>query len=286
MGHTKLHGLGDTAEHSSATIAQLNALISDATLSATVFKSASLTTTASGTYYTHGYYDAATTDANLTQASATQTHGTANQPYAAHAFIVAGAAGSASGGTGAVEIEVSGTSINDSGTRTGSDTEIIVADITAMSTNAYYETTKKWLGQVTFTLQNAAGSTQTTFSADFNYGFCKYEDYGNVDFTVTDFEVVGVAGASDTSFNIELLHHHDTGWTYAATGFTPGGTVIANMNTDHGTEEDLTNGDSFAYKRANLSTSVTGTFNVSNRHRTGGSHCQIFDRCEQCGKHQ
>lgn len=259
MGHTKLHALGAAAEHTAATLAELNALISDANIEVTVFKSASLQTQTSGTYYTHGYYAAPSADANLTQASATQTYGTGNQPYGAHAFVVAAAAGTASGGTGAVEIEVSGTSITDAGVRTAADTEIVVADITTMTTNGYYETTKKWLGTITYTLKNASGSTQTTFAADFNYGFAKYEDYGNKDFTVTDIEVVGKAGANDTGFNIELLHHNDQNWTYHATAFAPGGTVIVSMNTDYSTEQDLTNGQNFAYKRAGLSTAVTGS---------------------------
>lgn len=212
-----------------------------------------------GTYYVAGYYNAPTTDANLSQLSSTVTLGSANISYAAHAFLVAGGIGSASGGVGAVEIEVSGTSITDAGVRTGSDTEIIVADITTLATDQYLETSKKWLGQVTYTLQNASGSTQTTFSADFNYGFAKYEDFGNRDFTVTDFENVGLAGANDTGFNIRLLLHDENGWTYAATGFVPGGTVMLNMNTIHSTEQNLANGIEFAFKRAGLSQAVVGS---------------------------
>lgn len=213
---------------------------------------------AAGTYYIAGYYNAPAADANLSQASQTVVLGTANIAYAAHAFLVAGGAGSASGGSGNVEVEVSGTSITDAGVRTTSDTEIIVANIASASLNQYFETDKKWLGQITFTLQNATGATQTTFSFDFNYGYCKYEDFGNRDFTVTDFEAVGLGGANDSSFNIRLFHHTSTGWTYAATGFVPGGTVLFDMSTIHLTEDQIGNGIPFAFKRAGLSQSING----------------------------
>jgi hypothetical protein len=212
-----------------------------------------------GTFYVAGYYEAVTTDANLNETVPTSvTLGTANVSYAAHAFLVAGGAGSAAGGAGAVEIEVSGTSINDAGTRTAGDTEVIVADITALALNQFVETDKKWLGQITYTLQNASGSTQTTFSVDFNYGFNKYEDFGNRDFTLNDFECVGLGGATDTSFNIRLLKQDADNWTYAAAGFVPGGTVLLNMNTIHGTEQNIASGIPFAFKRANLSEVING----------------------------
>jgi len=211
----------------------------------------------SGTNYIGGFYDVSTTDANLTQASTTVTHGDANVSYAAHAILVASGAGAASGGSGAVTIVVSGTSITDAGVRTAADSETIVSDITAMSTDEYFETDKKWLGTITYTL--TVGATgHTAYSADFNYGYAKYEDFGNRNFTVTDFEVVGVAGVNDTGFDVQLQHHKATGWTYAASGFDPGTGALVDMNTDHSTEQNLSNGEPFAYKRTSLSTAVNG----------------------------
>lgn len=211
-----------------------------------------------GRFYAAGYYNAPATDANLTQLVPTQTLGSANLSYAAHAFLVASGAGAAAGGAGPVEIEVSGTSITDAGVRTAADTEVIVADITALSANQFVETNKKWIGQVTYTLQNATGSTQTTFSVDFNYGFNKYEDFGNRDFTLTDFECVGLGGAADTGFNIRLLKQDADNWTYAAAGFVPGGTELLNMNTIHSTEQNVGSGIPFAFKRSGLSEVVNG----------------------------
>lgn len=209
-------------------------------------------------HYVAGFYNAPSADANLDEGGPTVVLGTGNISYAAHAFIVASGAGAAAGGAGAVEIEVSGTSITDAGVRTDPDTEIVVADITALSANQFAETSKKWLGQVTFTLQNASGSTQTTFSVDVNYGFNKYEDFGNRDFTLTDFEAVGEGGANDSGFNIRLLKQDTDNWTYSAAAFVPGGTVILNMNTIHGTEQNIGNGVPFAFKRAGLSTVING----------------------------
>jgi hypothetical protein len=206
-----------------------------------------------GQFYVAGYYDAPSTDANLTQASSSVNLGTANGSYAAHVFIVAGGAGAVDAGS--CLIRVTGTSITDAGVRTPADTEDIVADITAMALNQYFETSKKFLGQVTIAL---IPSGATTYNADFNYGWCKYDDWGNRNFQITDFEVVGLAGANDSGFDIELLKHDDQGWTYASTGFVPGGNAICDMNTDHGTEQNLVNGDPFAYKRDNLTALITG----------------------------
>ena len=212
----------------------------------------------SGTFYAAGFYRAPVADANLNQGGPTVTLGTANVAYAAHAFLVAGGAGTASGGAGVVQIRASGTSITDTGVRTAGDSQVIVADITTMALNQYSETSKKWIGQVVFTLENAAGGTQTTFAADFNYGYCKYEDFGNRNFTITDFECVGRAGANDTGFNILLLYHNPAGWTYSAAAFLPRPTVIRNMNTVYVTEKNLANDQQFAFKFDNLSTVVDG----------------------------
>ncbi len=215
-----------------------------------------------GPFYLSGYYIAPAADANLTQASATVVLGTANISYAAHALCVASGAGSASGGSGTAEVEVSGTSITDDGTRTTSDTEIIVADVTASSTDQYTETAKKWIGQVTYTLQ--ATVDHTTFAFDFNYGFAKYEDFSNNDFTLDTVECVGFSKAADSGFAIQVYHHSTSDWTYSAAAFSPGGTVLTSLNTLHSTEDQIANdaagGDGpFAMKRVGLATVVTGS---------------------------
>ncbi len=210
-----------------------------------------------GTYFAAGYYEAPAGEAVLNQGALTQTLGAANVPYAAHVFFVAKQAGAASGGsTGVADVTVSGTSVSDAGVRQTSDTEVLVADNTAAATNQYFETTKKWLGQVTLTI--ATTGDRTTFDLSGNYGFTKYEDFGNNDFTVNDFEVVGLAAANDSSFDLELLYHSAAGWTYSAAAFVPGGTVLAKMSTTHSTESDIDNNVPFAFKIERLSQVVHG----------------------------
>lgn len=209
----------------------------------------------SGTFYSGGYYNWSSTDANLTQASLSVTHSAANSPSACHIGIVAGGAGVVD--TGVVALAVNGTAIDDNGVRTASTVSVLSADITNLSTDQYIETPEKFIGQVTIILVVVSGSP-VNFNLDINYGCSKYEDFSNQAFTVTTLECVGRAGASDTGFNLRLFHHSAANWTYAASGFVPGGTVLANMNTDYSTEQDLANGESFAYKRIDLNTDISG----------------------------
>jgi len=220
-------------------------------VSATAYKSYAIGDPGtSDDHYLAGFYEAPAADVTLTiGGSVTQTLGTVGNMKAAHAFCVA----SAAGGTDLV-LTVSGTSITDAGVATGADSEVIVADTDTATTDAYYETSKKWLGQVTYTLTGAAGAFT------FNYGWAKYEDFGNRDFTVTDLEAVLVANASIADFDLRLLLHSSAGWTYSAAAFSPGGTVIASSLTDQGAGFDNSSADeNFAYKRAGLAQSVSGS---------------------------
>jgi hypothetical protein len=228
----------------------------------TLTKSATVTTQGLGAnpdVFAFGYYEWATGRALLTQAAATQTFGTANISYASHAFAVTGGAGSVAGG-GVVGLRVNGTSINDQGTRTVTDTETIIADITAVAVDEYYESPKKWLGQITFELFVVSGSP-TSYSLSFNYGLAKYDDWFNNDFTITDIECVGFAGANDANFDIKLMHHQTSGWTYAIAGFTPitAANTIASLTDDHSTDDQLLSSQHVAWKRDNLSTAINGS---------------------------
>ncbi len=197
-----------------------------------------------------GFYEGPTVDVTLTMGGTeTETLGTAGLAVGAHAFCVA----SGAGGTDLV-LTVTGVSITDSGVRNDADTEVLVADTDAATTDQYFETTKRWLGQITYTLTGSSGAFT------FNYGFAEYEDFGNHDFTVTDFEMTGKAGGAVTDLDITLIHHKSDGWTYAATGFIPGSGNICDMAVDYGTNDDLSTGEPyFAYKRKGLSTLVTGS---------------------------
>jgi hypothetical protein len=207
----------------------------------------------SGTFYTGGFYAAPAADANLTNASTTVSYGTANSPTGVHMFLVAGGAGTTNAGT--VSIVVSGTTITDAGVR-AAGTETIVANITTMAANKYYETTKRWLGTVTYTLTPAGGAT--VFAADFNYGKCVYDSIDSRHFNIKQVEMFGRAGANDTNFDIQILHHKATGWTYSAAAFVPGTSPLASLIGDYATDNDLVSNERFTYDRS-LNQPIDGT---------------------------
>lgn len=218
---------------------------------ATVFKSYSLGDIGNaGTHFFSGYYEAPAAHEVLTiGGQVTRLVGSAAlEAKGAHVFVVA----SGAGGTDLV-LTCSGVSINDLGVKNDADSEIIVADADAAITDQYFETSKKWLGQPTLTLTGAAGAFT------FNYGFTKYEDFGNRNFTLRDFEITGNGGAAETGLEVQLLHHKADNWTYSAAAFDPVvGKSVVSLGTDYGTNNNLTNGEDFAYKRATLSTFVRG----------------------------
>jgi len=194
-----------------------------------------------GTFYFGGFY--LFHSAAFTPAGGTNV-GSANSSYSAHVLVVLGAASTD------MVVRVTGTSITDAGVRTATDTEDI--DTSGGSTNDYYETSKKFIGQVSVTLQSGTGVT-------INSGFSKYWDDENSDFTVRSLEATWLAGASDTGIDIELIHHQDTGWTYGAGGTPTTPTAIASLATDLGTESETVNGEPGAWKRTNLSEAITGS---------------------------
>ena len=233
----------------------------------------------SGTNFIAGFYDLTAADLNLTDVAATGTTGSANVAYGAHAILVASGVGTASGGTtGTADITVSGTSVTDAGVRTAGDSEVIIADVTdaaTMAVDTYHETVKKWIGQVTYTI--ATTGDRTTFTADFNVGLVKYDHFWNRNVTITHFEIVGLAGANDTSFNVLLCVHSSNGWSYSAAAFTfPTGNVIVDMNTDYSTEQNLANGDDFGYERDGLSTFIAGSNSSPTINQPNGALIQII----------
>lgn len=216
-----------------------NIPIGGATEKTWAFKSPSGTT---GTFYYGGFYHFHST--SFTPAGGTNV-GTANSSYAAHALVVLGASSTD------MVVRVTGTSITDAGVRTTTDTEDI--DTSAGSANDYYETSKKFIGLVSYTLQSGTGVTVDA-------GFAKYWDNNNTDFMLEGFEATWLGGANDAGADIQIIHHALTGWTYSGGGGTPTHpTAVATMAGDHSTEGDVKNGENGAWKRANLSESVSGS---------------------------
>ena len=193
-----------------------------------------------GTVHTAGFYYLGATANDFNGAI---TFGTANGSYAAHFFVVTAA------GATDTAVTITGTSITDTGTRTPSDTEVLSLTNAALGT--YYETTKKWLGQVS--IAKTAGTDRLC-----NYGFCKYWDNANTDFTLTGVEAIWAANKTDAAFNIIIHHHKATGWTYAAGGPAVPPTLNS-MVLEHVTETSAIAGHDGAFKLTGLSTAIEGS---------------------------
>lgn len=215
----------------------------------------------SGTHYIAGGYPySAAAEIVLTQGGATATLGSAgnDEPHGAHVYVVC--KGDGANTSGNLVLTVIGSSITDAGVYVGSDSEDVLADalLATCATDAYFETVKKWVGEITFTLSSSGGSS---FNWSGNVGFSAYADSFNNDFTISGFECRGQAGAS-TTLDIELLHHpaDGSGWTYSASSFVAGNSAIARMSTEYeGGEIDLTSGKEFNFKRTGLSAVVSGS---------------------------
>lgn len=197
----------------------------------------------SGTFYFGGFYDFG---ASHNDFDPVINWGTANASYAAHFFVVLGDTT-----VDELTITVTGTTITDAGARATAQTDTIVIP-DATGADAYYETDKKFLGLVTV---EATGGT----AKDCNYGWSKYWDNNNTDFTVVGVEATWLGGANDAAPDISLLHHTDTGWTYNAGAVPTPPTALASMDTDHSTESQVVNNEQGAYKRDNLNQAVSGS---------------------------
>lgn len=199
-------------------------------------------TDGAGTTYAGGFYDFAATDNDF---SPSTTHGDANVSYAAHFWVVLGAIT-----VDELTLTVTGTSITDQGVRTTSDTQNIVIPVST-AVDTYFETSKKWLGQVIISV--ASGTAKTC-----NFGYCKYWDNNNTDFCVAGIEATWIGGTGDSAPDLKLRHHKTTGWTFNVAAPATPPTEIASMATDHGTEKETAAGEQGAWKRDNLLTNVNG----------------------------
>lgn len=197
--------------------------------------------TFTGDVYLGGFYKYAAAEAALTQGG-TQTFGDADNPHGAKAFAVIGSAGT--DGT-TVTLTVSGDSIDASGTLTLGDSEILVSAAPgALSANDYFETSKRWVGEVTYTLTTDGVNA----NMNFNYGLCAYEEMVEA-VDLTSLDVSGMANVNDAGFSVALIHHNKTGFVHSAGAFSPG-TVVADYATDYGTYGELVADEAFAWKRS------------------------------------
>ena len=202
----------------------------------------SFETTSSGVGYVGGFYEFASTDNDF---SPSVFFGTINKAVAAHVFVVTGAVP-----VDEVTITVTGDSIDDNGVRIAGDTDTIVISA-GTAINSYFEV-KKFNGRVT--IETTAGTAITC-----NYGWSKYWDNNNQDFNVLGLEAIWSSEATDSTSDVELLHHLATGWTFNSGSIPTPPTPIAARSTDHGPDVGQVAGEQGAWKRANLTVHVDGT---------------------------
>ena len=209
----------------------------------------------SGLYYKGGFYDWASSDVALNQATPTQTHGTIGRAYAAHVGVVPSGTGIVD--TGQVGLRVNGIEDSETGVQVAGQIGIITEDITTLTADVMTECSEKFSGQVILELYVVSG-TPVNYSLQCNYGYSKYDDLGNKDFTITGLECVWQGNTTDSVFDIALKHHKPEGWTYAATNFLPGNGDIARKSVDQTLAGDVVNNQDGAWKRVNLDTFING----------------------------
>jgi len=170
--------------------------------------------------------------------------GTVDSPVSAHIMIVTGALA-----VDKVTIRVIGTSIDDDGTRTATDTDDIVV-AAGTPANSYFES-KKFIGQVSI---ETVGGTPIAC----NYGWAKYFDMNNTDFVITGFEALWESDSADAASDIELIVHQAVGWTYNAGAPPTVPIVLASRSGDLAPEDKHEVGPG-AWKRSNISRRVYGS---------------------------
>jgi len=212
-----------------------------------------------GTYQKAGYYDFADASLVLNQGNLTDVYGVAGRGRDAHAGICASGAGTVD--TGQVGLRVTGVRDYEDGTPQASgQIGIITEDITTLTADTYFETSEKFSGEIVFELYVVSGSP-TAYSLTFNYGFAKYDDMQDRDYTITGFECVWQGNSNDNTLDVTLLKHATTGWTYAPTGFMAGNGDICRKSVDMAIAGNTNNNMDGAYKRLNLDTFIAGGTN-------------------------
>lgn len=210
-----------------------------------------------GLYYKAGFYDFSDTSFAATQASSTIAYGDLDRARDAHAGIVPQAPGIVVG-TGQVGLRVVGIKDSENGIpQVAGEIGIITEDITTLTADTYFETSEKWSGQITFELYIVTGSP-TAYSMNFNYGFAKYDDLQDRDYTITAFECVWQGNASNNTLDIALVKHTAEGWTFATSNFIAGNGDICRKSIDMQLSSNVNNNLDGAYKRTNLNTYIAG----------------------------
>ena len=168
--------------------------------------------------------------------------GTAGSAYAAHACVVLGAASTD------MVVRATGMRYQEDGTLTPGYTEDM--NTSGGILDDYFETSAKFVGQVTFSLFSGTGVIV-------NGGFAKYWDAANMAYTITGLECTGTPNATDVGLVVRLIKHVSTAFTYAAGGAA----LVAaqeSSSVDLGANDDAVAGELWAWKRTGMSVAIAG----------------------------
>lgn len=193
------------------------------------------------TSYYGGFYIFAPTD----NAGAPIALGGVSQPTGAFAFFVTGTVPG-----GAETVTLTGTSVDDLGNRVPGDSEIIAVGA-GTPVNSFFQSTKRWVGSVTFT---------PTGGLTFNAGFVAFQSEGETNFTVrfidASWQTRGATATPDA--DIALVHHRATGWTFNAGSEPTPPPPIASMRADYTPDNVFTPPEYGSWRRDGIGTVVLG----------------------------
>lgn len=178
-------------------------------------------------------------------AAGAQAVGAVDNGYSAHALLVMGAPHTDND----MVVRVTGASVTDAGTVTVGDHELL--DTTGAALNQYFETSKRWVGEVAYSKESGTASSS-------NLGLCRYYNHRGEAFTVDGFEITGRAANNDNDFNMHLIHHKATGWTFNA-GSVATPPTSASFVADLGAGSELNSGQPFAWERSGMARPVDGS---------------------------
>jgi hypothetical protein len=207
-----------------------------------------------GTFDLFGGYEFAAGPWDMA-ASAAESLGTANDVGGRHAMIVSNAA------TIAETLAVVGEILNDSlGTASAADTAWIYMTA-ADSAGTCFVTSERFSGTVVFNRISTDVSARSVDYALVDY----WQNATNgvaKDFTLTDFEIEGLGGATDASFQIWIRKHQLGGWGFDGAGafgtaYFP--TPIVKLSDTQSADNDLAQLRQFTWRQI----AIGETFDVS-----------------------
>ena len=204
-----------------------------------------------GVYYVSGFYDLVAAKATLTiGGTVVLTNGTASNMKGARALAVVSGASA-----GATVLTVTGVSITDAGAKNDSDSEVLIANCSLVSASQYFQTSKRWLGQVTYTLSGGGAGNALSF----NYGFVRAKNLENSNYYLNSILYFGLGATTDAGLDCEILHHKAAGWAYSAGAFvSPAANVICSAKGDCGTNVRVAAGIYVNWRRTGLTNYVQG----------------------------